>query len=170
MAPQIPPVPNSNVSGHPSHDRSVHESSTASDTAYEAGEQPSPTLTNTSNCSACSKIDWDNPDFIKKPVHGWPELAKAMEQYPEFEAFPTFRDLNIKSLLYYQAQLDDFRHRLQLCEWQDHRGSDGNYFEDSDTFNSDVRALLKCKGTGRSCMQLNLITDMRRVLKEYSML
>lgn len=159
---------NANGSGQQSDEHSVYTGSTTSETAYDGGEQASPILMNSSRCTTCSQINFEEkPEKdLNKPLHGWPALAKEMERYPDFEAFPTFRDLNIKSLLYYQAELDDFRHRLQLREWKDHRE---NAFEDADTLNQNIKALLKGKGTGdRRETQLNLITDMRKVLKEYN--
>src|SRR6266496_2111991 len=74
-----------------------------------------------SGCPHCIDFDTDPKDDLSRPLHGWPELAKTIEKYPDFEAFPTFRDLNIKSLLYYQCQLSQLREELHEIEWMDHR-------------------------------------------------
>jgi hypothetical protein len=44
-----------------------------------------------------------------------------MAQTPDFEAFASFKDLSIKSLLYYQAELIYLREALHKLEWGDNR-------------------------------------------------
>jgi hypothetical protein len=39
-----------------------------------------------------------------------------MAQVPEYAAFPRFRELNVKSLLYYQAQLKSLQQKILLQE------------------------------------------------------
>jgi len=48
--------------------------------------------------------------------YGWPRLAEIMADVPEFAAFPRFRDLNIKNLLYYKVQLDVVREKIMNAE------------------------------------------------------
>jgi hypothetical protein len=58
----------------------------------------------------------DNPD---EPVPEWPRLAKVMAETPDLAAFSRFRDLNIKSLQYYQTELTILRKRLHVEEVND---------------------------------------------------
>lgn len=39
-----------------------------------------------------------------------------MSQVPEFAAFPRFRELNIKNLLYYQAEIELLRQKIEKEE------------------------------------------------------
>ena len=57
---------------------------------------------------------------LEQPLHGWPELAQLMAQNADLQAFPAFTDLNVKILLYYQAELTDLREELHKLEWRDH--------------------------------------------------
>lgn len=59
-------------------------------------------------------------DDVTKPVPGWPKLARTVADEPAFVAFPSFTDLNVKSLLYYQAQLIRLRKDLHKFEFQDY--------------------------------------------------
>ncbi len=63
----------------------------------------------------------DRAKDVNSPVPGWPTLAKVMAQTPDFEAFASFKDLSIKSLLYYQAELIYLREELHKIEWEDNR-------------------------------------------------
>jgi hypothetical protein len=63
----------------------------------------------------------DRANDVNSPVPGWPTLAKVMAQTPDFEAFASFKDLSIKSLLYYQAELIYLREELHKIEWEDNR-------------------------------------------------
>jgi hypothetical protein len=58
---------------------------------------------------------------VTRPVNGWPALAKLIADNPDLEAFPSFTDLNIKSLLYYQAELIRLRKLLHEAEYEDYR-------------------------------------------------
>ncbi|KAE9378488.1 hypothetical protein N431DRAFT_501113 [Stipitochalara longipes BDJ] len=103
---------------------------------------------------------------LTKPCHGWPELANVICKQPGFEAFPSYKDLHIKSLLYYQAELDGIRRELHEQEWIDHRL---NPFEDAYTLSSRADTLLLCDGeTGDKGAQIDKVKRMRIVLKEYS--
>jgi hypothetical protein len=61
---------------------------------------------------------------VNYTVDGWPTLTKVIEQESSLEAFATFTDLNIKSLLYYQAELIYLRKELHRVEWKDFRASE----------------------------------------------
>jgi hypothetical protein len=137
-------------------------------------------------CNSHRRPSWeDRPDQkyppLDQPLHGWPELAKAIETYADFEAFPAFRDLNIKSLLYYQCELTALRKKLHEQEWEDHR----SHFEDAPKFNSRVDFLLlsepppqpQHQGDGddeddeeedETHEQMELINKIRIVLEKYS--
>jgi hypothetical protein len=56
---------------------------------------------------------------VNYPVEGWPTLSKIIAKKPDLEAFASFTDLNIKSLLYYQAELICLRKELHKLEWGD---------------------------------------------------
>jgi hypothetical protein len=101
-------------------------------------------------------------------VHGWPALAKVFEKNPSWEAFPAFRDLNIKSLLYYQCELTGLREELHVLEWNDHVEGHG---EDTAKFNSRADSLLASRGNEdeRAHRQIDLINKIRETLDKYSM-
>jgi hypothetical protein len=66
--------------------------------------------------------DSRNPaNDVHSAVYGWPALARIMDDIPRLQAFASFSDLNIKSLLYYQAELIYLRKRLHQIEWNDFR-------------------------------------------------
>ncbi|KAF2627732.1 hypothetical protein BU25DRAFT_410864 [Macroventuria anomochaeta] len=66
--------------------------------------------------------DTPNPGPLAEqtqPAHdrpGWPRLAEVMSQVPEFAAFPRFRELNVKNLLYYQVELELLRQQIEREE------------------------------------------------------
>ena len=106
----------------------------------------------------------DNP---QTPLHGWPELAQLITKHPDLEAFQPFRELHIKSLLYYQAELDGLKNSLHDAEWSDHRYGE---FEQAGDIGKRVDRLLDCKynKTEEGRHQLELIKKIRQVLKDYS--
>jgi hypothetical protein len=83
-----------------------------------------------------------------------------MVDQPGLESFQPFRDLNIKSLLYYQAELVQLRQDLHALEWEDHRKGGG--------------AVLLCENVDKLLAsaqfseQLSKVKEIRGVLKEYS--
>jgi hypothetical protein len=106
----------------------------------------------------------DEANDPEKPCHGWPELTRVILKNSGFEAFQAFRDLNIKSLLYYQAELDQLRADLHALEWEEHRKGG-----DSSRSCANVQSLLLTKKTSEAPEQLKKLKEMRVVLKEYSM-
>ncbi|KAJ8065317.1 hypothetical protein OCU04_006008 [Sclerotinia nivalis] len=60
----------------------------------------------------------------EKPLPGWPLVSKLIAKYPDLEAFKAFRDLNVKSLLYYQAELENLRMKLHQAEYNEYRQDD----------------------------------------------
>jgi hypothetical protein len=111
-----------------------------------------------SECGVCMRIRKDL-DYLNKPCHGWPQLANFMLEHPGFQCFPAFTDLNIKSLLYYQAELDKFRQELHELEWKHHESVNPKLC-------SDIGTLLLVEGEGGE--QMKMVNNMRQVLREYS--
>ncbi len=83
-----------------------------------------------------------------------------MAKTPDFAAFSRFRDLNIKSLLYYQAQLTNLKKKLHELEYEDARSKD----KSKEKFASRADFLM----TSEDSEQFKLITKIRLLLKEYS--
>ncbi|PQE03097.1 hypothetical protein CJF31_00011630 [Rutstroemia sp. NJR-2017a BVV2] len=91
-----------------------------------------PTSTASSSPTACSstgstsekppepcEANRDYGDPHENPLLGWPSVTQLIVKHPDFEAFQIFKDLNIKSLLYYQAELEELRRRLHILEHED---------------------------------------------------
>ncbi|RDW63414.1 hypothetical protein BP6252_10959 [Coleophoma cylindrospora] len=100
-------------------------SSSTSGSISTAAKVNEPTQINCQSCEYFTKTEWDGksaPDkYPGEALHGWPAIARVIANNPGFEAFPAFRELSIKSLLYYQAELNDLRAELHKQEWYDHR-------------------------------------------------
>lgn len=110
----------------------------------------------------------DIDDDRRFPVPGYPTLTKLIVDYPDFEAFQSFRDLNIKSLLYYQAELEELRRDLHALEWRDYRDEP---FPDSEMCCLTYEAIMLGRNAGDESaagMQYAKIQRIREVLKEYS--
>lgn len=105
---------------------------------------------------------YDVKKDLDNPVEGWPRVALLMAKTPDFAAFSRFRDLNVKSLLYYQAQLTVLRKKLHEQEYDDSRNTDED--EDTGQFASRADFLM----TSEESKQLILVNEIRRLLKEYS--
>jgi hypothetical protein len=110
------------------------------------------------------------PDFaqnINAPVPGWPLLAKVMGDNPAFKVFPTFSDLNMKSLLYYQAELVSLREELHSAEYRDYRLP---RVEDGSLFANSIAFLLDSKDDDSQPPpeQWVIMTKIRQTLREYS--
>jgi hypothetical protein len=111
-------------------------------------------------------------DSEKEPVPGWPTLAKVVTDNPGLEAFPTFRDLNIRSLLYYQAELDRLRKELYEKEWADHTSFQNlGELERLEALNTSENwdHMFESQFEDNTKAQYDLIVEIRKVLKEYSM-
>ena len=118
--------------------------------------QPTPTDSVFSD-EAASDDEYDAAENLDDPVEGWPRVALLMAKTPDFAAFSRFRDLNIKSLLYYQAQLTRLRRRLHEEEYKDLRGGKKNFARRADFLMRD-----------EDSEQFKLIMQLRKVLREYS--
>jgi hypothetical protein len=90
-----------------------------------------------------------------------------MATHPEYASFQRFRDLNVKNLLYYQAELDDLRHQLHKTEWKDHL--EGG-FHNAEVLNSNIASLVQSGESNerRAHMQWETVQRIRHVLREYS--
>lgn len=107
---------------------------------------------------------------VNIPVLGWPTLANVIAQKSDLEAFPTFRDLNIKSLLYYQAELVHLRKKLHKAEWADFLTSDDESL--ASTYGDNLRSLFVDRDSSTDSIPLPeqwvLIEKIRTVLEKYS--
>ncbi|KAJ4338826.1 hypothetical protein N0V87_003741 [Didymella glomerata] len=75
-----------------------------------------------------------------------------MAKVPEFAAFPRFKDLNVKSLLFYQVQLKSIRLKILRMEEEE-----GNNMERYDHLVDDVDSAYH-----------NLLLQLRSLLREYN--
>ncbi|PVH71045.1 hypothetical protein DL98DRAFT_521292 [Cadophora sp. DSE1049] len=107
------------------------------------------------------------PKDINSPVPGWPMLANAIALSPGLEAFSSFTNLNIKSLLYYQAELDYLRKKLHKAEWNDFLSStdsiESRYAEDLDYLFSTAE-----DENSKDPEQWTILCKIRAVLEKYS--
>jgi hypothetical protein len=105
----------------------------------------------------------DVEDYPEVPVPGWPHVAMLMAKTPDFASFSRFRDLNIKSLLYYQAELTKLRKKLHEQEWEDYRRGDNKARDYAE------RADFLINSKKKDCHeQWKLVEEIRIILKEYS--
>jgi len=115
----------------------------------------------------------DPADDVNRPVPGWPTLAHIISQRPDLEAFASFADLHIKSLLYYQAELIHLRKALHEVEWADYRKSDDD--DDSSLFAENLGFLIEARDESieqkkAPPQQWVLIEKIRVTLEKYSKL
>ncbi|KAF7930138.1 hypothetical protein BELL_1130g00020 [Botrytis elliptica] len=108
---------------------------------------------------------------LNKPLPGWPLVSNLIAQYPDLEAFKAFRDLNIKSLLYYQAELENLRKKLHQAEYNEHRQGELEGITKASMMAMNLDYYLiharmeesKCKSK-----QVKIMKQIRVVLKEYN--
>jgi len=124
------------------------------------------TCVNTNDIQDDGVEENDPEDDLERPVSGWPKVALLMAQTPDFASFSRFRDLNIKSLLYYQSELTSIRKSLHKQEWKDYRlGAEDEKHE----YCNRADYLVNSKESGgEPSKQWALVLKMRSVLKEYS--
>jgi len=94
-------------------------------------------------------------------------VARLLEERPDLESFPRFRELNMRNLLYYQAELDDLKGRLkeqELKDWNDQRGLGGNNYSQCaiDLIESHLEEAEKDRD------QWELVLRIRKLLMEYN--
>jgi hypothetical protein len=107
--------------------------------------------------------DSENNEPPEEPVPGWPRVAELMAQTQDFAAFKRYRDLNVKSLLYYQAEIEMLREKLHEEEWADSQRGDDKQRLYARRIDYMIRSRNKSTGT-----QWQTVIELRRVLKEYS--
>jgi len=105
---------------------------------------------------------------VEHPVPGWPSLATIMSAKPDLQAFPSFADLSIKSLLYYQAELVYLRKKLHKAEWDDYREGDEN--DPAAKYAENLGFLFKMVDdqNEKTPAQWTIICRIRDVLDKYS--
>jgi hypothetical protein len=109
-------------------------------------------------------------------VPGWPALARTIANKPAFVAFPSFNDLNVKSLLYYQAELIKLRKELHETEYQDYFHGDASqihFAEDLDWLFDSVQSDSEQKDSDQkdseqSPEQLRILEKIRIILDKYN--
>ncbi|ESZ93177.1 hypothetical protein SBOR_6456 [Sclerotinia borealis F-4128] len=107
----------------------------------------------------------------EKPLPGWPLVSKLIAKYPDLEAFKAFRDLNIKSLLYYQAELENLRMKLHQAEYTEYRQGEQEGITRASMMAKNLDYYLlharlddtKCKSK-----QVKIMREIRVVLKNYN--
>jgi len=112
----------------------------------------------------------DLANNVNSPVPGWPKLAKIIAKIPDLEAFASFTDLNIKSLLYYQAELIYLRKALHKAEYVDYRQSSE---EDASLFAEDLTFLIEARDESIQNQELPpkqwiIIEKIRTTLEKYN--
>jgi hypothetical protein len=100
-------------------------------------------------------------------LRGWPALAKMIAENSSLEAFQAFRDLHVKSLLYYQAELVLLRNKLHAVEFEDSKTGETRDIKGASEFRTDLASLLASRDNKdpKMCKQWTLITQIRGVLK-----
>jgi hypothetical protein len=110
----------------------------------------------------------DAAENVQITVPGWPTLATLMADKPDLQAFSSFADLNVKSLLYYQAELIHLRKQLHKAEWNDHRQSDRN--DPAANYAEDLESLfmMVADPDEKTPEQWTIMCKIREVLDKYS--
>jgi hypothetical protein len=105
-----------------------------------------------------------SPNDVNIPVPGWAAMATRIANRPAFEAFPAFTDLNVRSLLYYQAELIFLRKKLHEEEYKNHYLGEGAQLRIARNLD-----FLIASGRGKQkSEQWELIEQIRTVLDKYS--
>jgi hypothetical protein len=112
---------------------------------------------------------FDPADNVNRPVPGWPALANLISNAHHLEAFPSFADLAIKSLLYYQAELISLRKDLHKAEWADYRNIDNEDHAENLGFLISARDNA-IKNNTQLPEQWVLMEKIRTTLEKYSQL
>jgi hypothetical protein len=106
-----------------------------------------------------------------KRARGWPSLAQVMAEKRGLESFARFRELNIKNLFYYQAELEALQWTLKCIEDDD--AVKYTYAKDAGELmcplnQTDDRQAPETEQTREAREQRDLILKIRGLLKEYS--
>lgn len=113
-----------------------------------------------------------NPNIINIddiPRNGYSKLASLMGRHPEVAILRRFSTLNVRNLLYLQAELVHLEHQLALCTKADLESRDQDrveYDRDWYALSSSGQAVRdRSDGDGE---QWRIVMEIRKVLKEYS--
>jgi len=127
------------------------------------------------NLRALNPIETDDDTPLDK---GWPRLAHKMAEVPEIESFRRFRELNIKNLLYYQAEIADMEADLRKIENEDSRNTESKeqvYSRHAISMLGSMPSLeaATCRDTSVWKMpthqrQCKLVLDIRQSLEKYN--
>jgi Family of unknown function (DUF6594) len=94
-----------------------------------------------------------------------------MTNNPPLESFQDFWELHIKSLLYYQDQLDQIQQDLHALGWKNHYAGG---FRQHEKLTKDIKYVFRSEksssGSNEEREQLLMVQKMRTVLKDYSKL
>jgi hypothetical protein len=110
----------------------------------------------------------DNVSVKSTPTQlmlGYPTLAAYMSATPETAIFRRFADLNVQTLLYYQAELVCLEARLRELEVAN---SNCDYSDSKSRYSRDWEWLSHQEPNGAFNDQLQLALRIRTVLKDYS--
>jgi hypothetical protein len=103
-------------------------------------------------------------DSDKKLRVGWPRLAQELAQTPCCEAFPRFRELNVKNLLYYQVEIAKLETELNKIELEDYSQRSAQRDEHA----KSAEQMLFPAEDLKAKEQRRVVYEIRRLLKEYS--
>ncbi len=96
-------------------------------------------------------------------------LAKVIAQNPEYESFSRFRELNVKTLLYYQVELSALQEELAVIEKRDFRTSTGGQtLEGAYAYSAESMLRAQCSPDATASQQSALVLKIRALLREYS--
>jgi hypothetical protein len=130
----------------------------------------SPTLARGAG-SALPSPQQSNDRYVPKLDIGWPGLAQDLARNPGQEAFPRFRELNVKNLLYYQVEITALELQLREIEWEDHRSTESRnqYAKKADILlfeepHSDDTQVSDSKVHA----QRQIVYKLRKLLRDYS--
>ncbi|RDW74200.1 hypothetical protein BP5796_07642 [Coleophoma crateriformis] len=137
------------------------DSSTGSDTAFDTPPDSPASTGRQSATQTCDPPD-ANGD-TNNPTEGWPLLAKLMETVPEFAILSRFEVLNLKMLLYYQAEIKRLEKNLDELEKSDHYHGKG----DLKDFACDLGSLIPVGGAAAS-KQWTLVQRIQTLLYKYN--
>jgi len=122
------------------------------------------TVISSLTASSSGSGDGDN----KKLEFGWPRLARELAQNACCEAYPRFRELNVKTLLYYQVEIAKLEAELNKIELEDFAQRGGTR---RDEYQKNAERMLFPRAAAddpKAQEQRRLVYEIRRLLKEYS--
>lgn len=121
-----------------------------------------PRRTSTFSSSSKPLLNRSESISIRKPVGGYPRLARHIGEHPEHAIFRRFASLNARNLLYLQAEIVFLEHRLDEIEREN--ATHDIHFSAQILFDEDQRP----QDTNASD-QYQIIIALRDKLEQYSM-